>query len=52
MSKFEMTREGYKEALAYLRDIKQEHLIEKQLSTDGFTVVALANSFYADNEQK
>ena len=34
----------YEEAVAYLKSEGKEHLIEKELSTDGYTVVALAES--------
>lgn len=36
--------EDYQEALNYLRNSGNEYLIEKELSTDGWTVIALANS--------
>ena len=36
--------ENYEEALQYLKETGNEHLIEKELSIDGWTVIALANS--------
>tara|TARA_R110000782_G_scaffold99017_2_gene184572 strand:- start:942 stop:1088 length:147 start_codon:yes stop_codon:yes gene_type:complete len=41
MIKFDMTE--YKEAKAYL---EEEQVEMKELSTDGFTLIALANSVY------
>ena len=41
---FPYTTDGYKEAMKYLEDSRQAHLIEKELSKDGWTIVALANS--------
>ena len=46
MNKFEMTTEGLLEAQKFLTDIGEGDLIEKELSTDGYTLVALANSVY------
>jgi len=41
---FEFTPQGYKEAVKFLKETSQYHLIEKELSLDGYTVVNLANS--------
>ena len=41
---FEFTPQGYKEAVKFLKETNQYHLIEKELSLDGYTVVNLANS--------
>lgn len=43
---FPMTNEGYLAAMQYLRQTNRENAIEGEKSTDGFTVVALANHFY------
>jgi len=43
---FEYTYEGYKLAVKYLISIDRLKDIEKELSVDGFTTVALANSIY------
>lgn len=47
-NKFEYTREGYEEAQAFLRKNKKELLLDYELSRDGYTIVALANSVYND----
>lgn len=44
--KFQMTNIGYVLAMEWLKETKQVHLIEKELSIDGYTIVALANSLY------
>ncbi len=44
--KFEMTPEGFTAAHAYLKDTGRLGLLEKELSTDGYTCVALANHLY------
>ena len=41
---FKYTTKGCAKALKYLKDTKQEHLIEREASTDGWTIVSLANS--------
>jgi hypothetical protein len=41
---FEYTEEGYRRAIKYLKDVGKSNLINKELSKDGYTVVALANS--------
>lgn len=43
---FEMTREGCEKAKAYLIAIGRFQDIEHEQSTDGYTIVALANSLY------
>lgn len=40
---FEYTVEGCAEAIEYIKDTKQKHLLEHELSMDGWTIVALAN---------
>jgi hypothetical protein len=45
MDEFEMTAEGCEKALEYLKSIGEDEAIEKEQSTDGYTVVALANDF-------
>jgi len=49
--RFPFTPEGCKEALAYLKEIGKEYLIEKQLSTDGYTITELAENFYEERNQ-
>lgn len=46
---FEYTTQGYKLAVKFLKETNQYHLIEKELSVDGYTVVALANSIVERN---
>jgi hypothetical protein len=46
---FEYTKQGYKEAVKFLKETQQYHLVNKELSTDGYTVVALANSIIEHN---
>ena len=41
---FEYTEIGYKEAMEFLKETNNLHLIEKELSVDGYTIVALANN--------
>lgn len=41
---FEYTTEGCAKAVKYLKDTKQEHFMDRELSMDGWTIVALANS--------
>lgn len=40
---FDLTSAGYVEAKQWLIDTKQLHLLEKELSKDGYSLVALAN---------
>lgn len=46
---FEYNTQGYKAAVKFLKETNQYHLIEKELSIDGYTVVALANSIVKRN---
>ena len=41
---FDYSYEGYNEARDYLEDTNQEHLIENEVSTDGRSIIRLANS--------
>ncbi len=41
---FEYTADGYILAKQWLRNTGNDHLIERELSTDGYTLVALAQS--------
>ena len=47
-----MTKEGCEEAKKYLEETNQLHLLEHELSTDGYTLVALANSLYEKRQVK
>jgi hypothetical protein len=49
---WEYTCEGYLEAEKYLKDTNQWYLVEKELSTDGYTIIALANSLKERHESK
>ena len=40
---FEYTTEGYIQAIEFLKETDSIHLIDKELSEDGYTVVNLAN---------
>jgi len=40
---FKFTVEGCTKAKKYLKETNQYHLVEKEKSADGWTVVALAN---------
>lgn len=40
---FEMTEKGYEEAVKFLKSIGKLKELEHELSTDGYTTVALAN---------
>jgi hypothetical protein len=42
---FEFTREGYEQALVFLKEIGKLAELEKEQSVDGYTLVALANFF-------
>lgn len=44
--KFKVTPEGYQEAKAWLVEQDLLHLLEKEQSTDGYTLIALANHCY------
>ena len=51
MSSFPFTPEGCANATAFLKDTNRYHLLERELSTDGWTLVALANALKErDNE--
>ena len=41
---FEYTKKGCSQATKYLKKSGNYNLIEKELSTDGYTIVALANN--------
>ena len=43
-TEFQYTKDGCKKALEYIRSIGKYELLEKELSTDGFTAVYLANT--------
>ena len=44
--RFEMTPAGYLAACIWLEEYHHTHKIEHELSTDGYTVVALANELF------
>ena len=44
---FDLTAEGCEKATAYLTQSNQLHLLDRELSTDGYTLVALANRLFA-----
>lgn len=46
---FELSPSGYEKAKAFLKENGLEDQIQKEQSTDGFTLVALANKLYKDN---
>lgn len=46
MSKFEMTDEGYQAAKKWLEETDQLDKLEKEQSTDGYTLIALANHLF------
>lgn len=50
--KFEMTPEGFKEAILYLKEINQLETAKHEKSLDGFTVVALANSLFENSSRQ
>jgi len=50
LKKFAMTRKGYLEAKKYLDGIDKD-MINRELSTDGFTAVTLANSVFEKNNK-
>lgn len=45
-NKFEMSVEGCRRAKEYIKSIGMSHLIGREWSTDGYTIVALANQLY------
>lgn len=51
MNKFPFTREGWDRAYKYLDDTGQLDLLAKELSNDGYTLIALANELYKENEE-
>lgn len=42
---FKYTPEDYEKAVKFLKSINKEQKIKKELSTDGYSIIALANSF-------
>lgn len=44
--KFPLTSEGYNLAMIWLKQTNQLHLIENELSKDGYTITALANHLF------
>ena len=44
--RFKMTPAGYLAACIWLEEYHHTHKIEHELSTDGYTVVALANELF------
>lgn len=48
--RFPITSTGYQEAAEFLKATDRLHLLEKEQSTDGYTLVALANSLYAKDQ--
>ena len=46
---FEYTNTGYKEAIKFLKETDNTHLIDKELSIDGYTIVSLANDIIKRN---
>lgn len=51
MNKFDMTQQGYNDAYTYLKKIGEVKLIDKEQSTDGYTIIALANSLYEEGHR-
>ena len=49
---FEFTSEGCRQAKKYLEDIDKLKELEKELSTDGWTLIMLANSFWEKNNSQ
>lgn len=47
-----MTSEGYKAAKIYLKAIGETNAINNELSTDGYTLIHLANSFRNKREKE
>ena len=43
MKPFPYTKEGYRDAKFYLQVVKRYQDIQKELSTDGFTLITMAN---------
>ena len=50
-NKFEHSVEGCRQAKEYIKSIGMSHLIGREWSTDGYTVVALANQLYKERNQ-
>ena len=46
MERFEFTVKGCAEAKQWLQDTDQLHLLEHELSTDGWTLTAMANALH------
>ena len=44
MRDIEFHTKGYEEAVKFLKETNRFYLVEKEFSTDGWTVIALANS--------
>ena len=51
MDKFEYTTEGYNEAVKYLESINTYDSVNNSFSTDGWSVVELANYLYNLNNK-
>lgn len=47
--KFDYTGDGYVEATRYLKSIGREAEVDRGFSTDGYSVVQLANDIYYKN---
>jgi hypothetical protein len=41
---------GYADAMEFLKSTGRLHLLDKEQSTDGYTLVALANSLYEKDQ--
>ncbi len=52
MREFIYTAEGYLEAKQYLIEIGKLSQLENELSADGYTLVALANLYAAEEESE
>jgi hypothetical protein len=48
-NKFDYTTDGYVQAVQYLISVNKEKEIERGFSTDGYSVVQLANDTYYKN---
>lgn len=48
--RFPLTSIGCEEATEFLKSTGRLHLLNKELSTDGYTLIELANSLYEEDQ--
>ena len=51
MDKFDLSDNGYKEAVEFLKKINKDLLLENKIISDKFTIISLANLFYEKQQE-